>query len=142
MILTPVRRALRSNFMDQRTQGILLVAVMIAISLMFQVQVKLLAASLTPALTKMDNWQDIAAVVTRNCLTWRAFFVVVLAGLAFILWLLALTRLELSYALPIASISIVISAVGGGLWLGEDLSWMRIVGILIIATGIGLVAYS
>jgi hypothetical protein len=108
--------------MDQRTQGILLVAVMIAMSLVFQVQVKLLAASLTPVLTKTGNWQDIASGVIRNCLTWRAVFVVALAGLLFILWLLALTRLELSYALPIASISFVITAVGGGLWLGEQLS--------------------
>ncbi len=101
--------------MDQRTQGILLVAAMIAMSLVFQVQVKLLAASLTPALTTTSNWQDIAAAVIRNCLTWRAFFIIFLAGLVFVLWLLALTRLELSYALPIASISFVITAVGGGL---------------------------
>src|SRR5580704_15487618 len=101
--------------MDQRIQSILLVAVMIAMSLVFQVQVKLLAASLTPALTKTGNWQDIAAAVIRNCLTWRAFFVVVLTGLVFILSILAPTWLELSYALPIASISFVITAVGGGL---------------------------
>lgn len=128
--------------MDQRTQGILLVAVMIATSLVFQVQVKLLATSLTPALTTTGSWQDIAAAVIRNCLTWRAFFVVVLAGLVFILWLLALTRLELSYALPIASISFVITAVGGGFWLGEQLSWIRIVGLATTAIGIGLVVTS
>jgi drug/metabolite transporter (DMT)-like permease len=128
--------------MDQRTQGILLVAVMIAMSLVFQVQVKLLAASLTPALTKTGNWQDITAAVIRNCLTWRAFLVVALAGLVFVIWILALTRLELSYALPIASISFVITAVGGGLWLGEQLSWMRIVGLVTTAIGIGLVVTS
>jgi drug/metabolite transporter (DMT)-like permease len=128
--------------MDQRTQGILLIVVMIAMSIVFQVQVKLLAASLTPALTKAGNWQDIVAAAILSCLTWRAFFVVVLAGLVFILWILALTRLELSYALPIASISFVITAVGGGLWLGEQLSWMRVVGLVTTAIGIGLVVTS
>ncbi len=128
--------------MDQRTQGILLVAVMIAMSLVFQVQVKLLASSLTPALTKTGNWQDIAAAVIRNCLSWRAFFVVVLAGLVFIIWILALTRLDLSFALPIASISFVVTAVGGGLWLGEQLSLIRIVGLVTTAIGIALVVIS
>jgi drug/metabolite transporter (DMT)-like permease len=127
---------------DQRTQGILLVAVMIAMSLVFQVQVKLLASSLTPALTKTGNWQDIAAAVIRNCLSWRAFFVVVLAGLVFIIWILALTRLDLSFALPIASISFVVTAVGGGLWLGEQLSLIRIVGLVTTAIGIALVVIS
>jgi drug/metabolite transporter (DMT)-like permease len=128
--------------MDQRTQGILLIAAMIAMSMVFQVQMKLLAVSLTPALTKTGNWQDIAAAVILSCLTWRAFFVVVLAGLVFILWILALTRLELSYALPIASISFVITAVGGGLWLGEQLSWIRVVGLVTTAIGISLVVTS
>jgi drug/metabolite transporter (DMT)-like permease len=128
--------------MDQRTQGILLIAAMIAMSLIFQVQVKILAASLAPALAKTGNWQDVAATVIRNCLNWRAFLVVALAGLVFVLWILALTRLELSYALPIASISFVITAVGGGLWLGEQLSWLRIVGLVTTAVGIGLVITS
>jgi drug/metabolite transporter (DMT)-like permease len=110
--------------------------------LVFQVQVKLLAASLTPALTKTGDWQDIATAVIRNCMTWRALFVAVLAGSVFVLWILALTRLELSYALPIASISFVISAVGGGLWLGEQLSWTRIAGLVATAIGIGLVINS
>ena len=128
--------------MDQRTLGVLLVVVMVAMSLVFQVQVKPLAVSLTSVLTKTGSWQDIAAAVIRNCLSWRAFFVVVLAGSVFILWILALTQLELSYALPIASISFVITAVGGGLWLGEPLSWMRIVGLMTTAIGIGLVVTS
>lgn len=115
---------------------------MIAMSLVFQVQVKLLASSLTPALTKTGNWQDIAAAVIRNCLSWRAFFVVVLAGLVFIIWILALTRLDLSFALPIASISFVVTAVGGGLWLGEQLSLIRIVGLVTTAIGIALVVIS
>ena len=128
--------------MDQRTQGILLVVVMIAMSLVFQVQVKILAGSLTPALTKTGNWQDIATAIFRNCLSWRALLVVGLAGLVFILWILALTRLELSYALPIAAISFVITAVGGGLWLGEQLSLIRIAGLVTTAIGIALVVVS
>lgn len=73
---------------------------------------------------------------------WRVLGIVVLAGLLFLLWLLALTRLELSFALPIASIAFVITAVGGGLWLGEALSWVRILGLVTTAVGIGLVVRS
>jgi drug/metabolite transporter (DMT)-like permease len=128
--------------MDKRTQGILLVVVMIAMSLLFQVQVKMLAASLTPALTKTGSWQEMVGAIIRNCISWRAFVVVGLAGAVFILWILVLTRLELSYALPIASISFVIAAIGGGLWLGEHLSVMRIGGLMTTAIGIVLVVSS
>lgn len=128
--------------MDQRTEGILLIALMIALSLVFQVQMKLFASTLGPLLDKAPDWRSILGAVLATSLGWRGIFIATLACLLFLIWLLALTRLELSFALPISSIAFVVTAVGGGLWLGEDLSWIRIVGIVITAAGIGLVAYS
>jgi drug/metabolite transporter (DMT)-like permease len=127
--------------MDQRTEGIVLIALMIALSLVFQVQAKLFASTLGPLLAKVQDWRGIAALLAAF-LSLRGFSIVALACLLFVLWLLALTRLELSFALPIASISLVATTIGGGLWLGEDLNWMRIVGLVTTAIGIGLVVRS
>lgn len=128
--------------MDQRTEGILLIALMIALSLVFQVQMKLFASTLGPLLTKAQDWRSMVGALVAASFGWRGLGIVVLAGLLFLLWLLALTRLELSFALPIASIAFVITAVGGGLWLGEALSWVRILGLVTTAIGIGLVVRS
>jgi drug/metabolite transporter (DMT)-like permease len=128
--------------MDQRTEGILLIALMIALSQVFQVQMKLFASTLGPLLSNTQSWGAIAGALVKASFSLRGFCVVVLGALLFLLWLLALTRLELSFALPIASISIVITAVGGGLWLGEDLNWVRILGLVTTAIGIGLVVRS
>lgn len=128
--------------MDQRTEGILLIALMIALSLVFQVQMKLFASTLGPLLAKAQDWRGMVGALVAASFGWRVLGIVVLAGLLFLLWLLALTRLELSFALPIASIAFVITAVGGGLWLGEALSWVRILGLVTTAVGIGLVVRS
>jgi drug/metabolite transporter (DMT)-like permease len=128
--------------MDQRTEGILLIALMIALSLVFQVQMKLFASTLGPLLAKAEGWRGMLGALLAASLGWRGFCIVGLAALLFILWLLALARLDLSFALPIASIAIVVTAVGGGLWLGEHLSWMRILGLIITALGISLVIRS
>jgi drug/metabolite transporter (DMT)-like permease len=124
---------------SQRTEGILLIASMIAVSLIFQVQMKLFASGLGPLLAKASDWKGIVGALATISLSWRAVFIVLLAISLFLLWLLALTRLELSFALPIASIAFVVTALGGGLWLGENLSWMRVTGLFMTAIGIGLV---
>lgn len=128
--------------MDHRSQGILIIIVMIALSLVFQVQMKIVATTLGILLSKAQSWHGWLTAVTETALSWRALGVVVLAASVFILWLLALSRLELSFALPIASIALVVTAVGGGLWLGESLSWMRMLGLITTAAGIALVISS
>ncbi len=128
--------------MESRTQGIFLILLMISLSLLFQVQMKLFATVLSPLLAKANGIAGTLAALGEAALSWRALFIGVLAGCLFLLWLLILTRLELSFALPIASIAFVVTAVGGGLWLGENLSWMRLAGVVTTAVGIGLVIAS
>ena len=128
--------------MDQRTEGILLIVLMIALSIVFQVQMKLFASTLGPLLAKAQDWRCIVGALAAASLSLRGFSIIALACLLFLLWLLVLTRLELSFALPIASIGFVVTTVGGGLWLGEDLNWVRILGRVTTAIGIGLVVRS
>src|SRR3954454_15561667 len=98
--------------MDQRTEGILLIALMIGFSLVFQVQLKLFASTLGPLLAKVQDWRGAVGVLLTISFSWRGLVIAVLACLLFLFWLLALTRLELSFALPVASIAFVVTAVG------------------------------
>lgn len=126
--------------MSSRTEGLLMLAVMVALSAVFQVQVKLVAGQLGTTLARQDpGLIGIVLTAVRAMISWRGVFMVGLAGFLFLLWLLALTRLELSYALPLVSISLVVTAVGGGLWLGESLTVMRVAGLLLTAGGIWMV---
>jgi uncharacterized membrane protein len=71
----------------------------------------------------------------------------VLGGLAvyvsgIFFWLLALNRVELSYAYPFASLSYVLIFLCSWLLLGERISVARVVGMLVICLGVVLVARS
>ncbi len=128
--------------MDHRAQGILIIVLMIALSLVFQVQIKIVATTLGLLLAKAEGWRACVYALVETAISWRTFCVAVLAASVFLLWLLALTRLELSFALPIASIALVVTSVGGGMWLGESLSWLRVIGLATTAAGIALVISS
>jgi len=126
--------------MSARVEGLLMLAVMVALSAVFQVQVKTVAGQVGAALARQDpGLIGIVLTAVRAMISWRGAFMVGLAGFLFLLWLLALTKLELSYALPLVSISLVVTAVGGGLWLGESLTMMRVAGLLVTAGGIWMV---
>lgn len=88
---------------------------------------------------------SMAAVPT---IIWRmATSPLVIAGLAvyvggIFFWLLALNRVDLSYAFPFASLSYVLVFFFSWLLLGERISMPRVVGMLVICLGIILVARS
>lgn len=128
--------------MSSRTEGILLVAVVIGLSLIFQVQMKLFGTALTSAFAKADGWASTVLSLLEVAVTWRGISIIVLAGIQFILWLLALARLDLSLAIPLLSLGLIAVAMAGGLWLGEDLNWVRVAGLVATAIGISLVTYS
>jgi len=62
--------------------------------------------------------------------------------LSVVVWLLVLSRVQVSYAYPMLSIGYVVNAFAAYLLFGEDLSLMRMTGILIIMSGVYLVAQS
>jgi len=61
-----------------------------------------------------------------------------------ILWMLSqmalLSWADLSYVLPVTSIGYVLAALCGRLFLGEQISWKRWAGILLIMAGVALVS--
>lgn len=65
-----------------------------------------------------------------------------LYGLSFALWLVALSRLDVSIAYPLLSIGYIIMPFVAYLFLGEVLSILRITGICIIIAGVYIVSKS
>ena len=63
-------------------------------------------------------------------------------GLSLIIWIMALSRVEVSIAYPMVSIGYVLTAIAAWQFLGESLSAMRIAGISVIMVGVFIVARS
>ena len=59
-----------------------------------------------------------------------------------VFWLVALSRVELSYAYPFASLSYVVMLVASWLLFREDISAMRLLGTLVVGLGVFLISRS
>lgn len=70
------------------------------------------------------------------------FFGFLMYGISTIFWLIALSKLELSYAFPFISLALVLTCVFGAMFFKERLSFYRKLGIGIICIGILLIAQS
>jgi multidrug transporter EmrE-like cation transporter len=71
----------------------------------------------------------------------------VFAGLAcyvvsVVVWLLALSRVEVSYAYPLLSVGYIVTAFAGQLFFGEALGPTRWAGIIVICLGVYLITRS
>ncbi|KAB1078107.1 EamA family transporter [Methylobacterium soli] len=61
-------------------------------------------------------------------------------GLSAVVWLLVLSRIDVSYAYPCVALGIVLTMLAGHLMLGEALTVSRIAGLALIVSGVGVVA--
>lgn len=62
--------------------------------------------------------------------------------ISFVVWLMVLSRVEISFAYPLISIGYVLSAITAYYFFNEDLSVLRLLGIVVILFGVYLVARS
>jgi multidrug transporter EmrE-like cation transporter len=129
--------------MTDRSQGLALIGLLVFLSFAFQVQLKHFANEIAPQLAQQGvGFSDRMRGVLASAVNWRSVVILLLAGSLFVVWLLVLTKLELSLAMPLASIALVLNAVGGGLLVGEGLSPLRLLGVLVVALGIAIVLKS
>ena len=63
-------------------------------------------------------------------------------GVSVVIWILALSRVDVSIAYPMLSIGYVVNAIAAWAWFGEALSLARIGGIGIIILGVFVLARS
>lgn len=129
--------------MPIKLESLFLIILLVVMSLAFQVLLKNFANEIAPAVSGGPNPLNArVALVAKALLGWRPLLIIALAGGLFLVWLLTLTRLELSVALPLASITLIVNSVGAGIILGETLSATRILGIVTVAAGLMLVLRS
>jgi drug/metabolite transporter (DMT)-like permease len=76
--------------------------------------------------SKPSRWIDLLLVVPRN-------------PHVLVLYLTALSWADLSYAMPITSLSFLFAAIFARVFLGEQVSWYRWAGTALIVAGIMLV---
>ena len=63
-------------------------------------------------------------------------------GLSSLLWLDVLSKLDISLAFPLVSLTYVITLFVGGFFFGEVITLTRVLGVLVIVGGVALVAQS
>ena len=61
-------------------------------------------------------------------------------AVSILVWLVVLSRVEVSFAYPLVSIGYVVTALAAYFWLGEALGPMRVAGIAIIIVGVFMVS--
>lgn len=74
-----------------------------------------------------------------NYWLWSAMFAY---GISIVLWMVVLSKVEVSYAYPFLSVGYVVSAFVGFLWFQEALTLTRIMGIAVISIGVYLISRS
>jgi drug/metabolite transporter (DMT)-like permease len=85
------------------------------------------------------SWQTIQALGSADRF-WRAGGGAALVVLAFLFWLLALARLDLSYAYPVACCSLLLVAFFSAIFLGEPVTGRTWIATVLILAGIVLLA--
>ena len=89
--------------------------------------------------TGMENlWSSVPHMLT-NLYLWGAM---VCYAISIFVWMVVLSKVEVSYAYPFLSVGYVLSAVAGYLWFAENISPIRIVGIIVICLGVILISRS
>jgi len=63
-------------------------------------------------------------------------------AVSLVVWIMALSRVPVSIAYPMLSIGYVVNAAVAHYWLGEDVSFVRMLGIGVIVVGVYIVARS
>lgn len=74
-----------------------------------------------------------------NLWLWGAMFCY---AVSILLWMSVLSKVEVSYAYPFLSVGYVLSAVAGYAFFNENISPIRIVGIVVICIGVILISRS
>jgi drug/metabolite transporter (DMT)-like permease len=129
--------------MSARSEGLILMGIVLVLSCGLQILLKQFATDLAPVLARpLPTGASRIAMLAETLLNWRSLAIALLGGSLVILWLMTLARLDLSLALPLAAVALAVNALVGGLVLGETVGLLRVGGIVVITAGILLVVRS
>jgi uncharacterized membrane protein len=105
-------------------------------------QIVLKLGTSSPALATYSRAGDFKGFFARALLSPTVLTGLLLYGASAMLWLLVLSRSQLSYAYPFVSLGFVITSLFGWQILGESMSLARLLGTVMIIAGVVLVARS
>jgi multidrug transporter EmrE-like cation transporter len=78
----------------------------------------------------------------KTYVNFYVIFGLFLYGTSALIWILALRKVELSYAYPMVSFGYVIVFLVSIIFLGESVSFMKIIGLIVILIGIIIISRS
>jgi multidrug transporter EmrE-like cation transporter len=115
-----------------------LILVSVSLSALAQISFKL---GVTGASNHAVAGGGAVVVLANSMLTPGVLVGLALYGCGTLLWLTALTRVDVSLAYPFVSLGFVLTAILGYTFFGEPLTAERIAGILVVIGGVWLVAH-
>ena len=102
--------------------------------------------SLKFGMSKMGNFSlslpSLASVFSRAAVDPYIILGVFCYGMEFMVWLIVLAKAEVSYAYPMISLGYVFTAILAWQLLGENVTIIRLTGILITCLGVFIIARS
>ena len=100
--------------------------------------------SLKYGMTKIGNFSlslsTLPPVFLKAATNLHVLFGLLCYGLGFMVWLIVLSKAEVSYAYPLISLGYILTAILAWALFGEALNENRLVGILTICLGVFLIA--
>lgn len=96
------------------------------------------------SIDKINGFDDLLhfKTISNIIINKYIFLGVLLYGFAFILWLAAMSTLDVSFMYPLLSLAYVITALLAYIYLGEEVSYLRWIGIMLVVIGCALVSQS
>ncbi|MHB8253191.1 MAG: SMR family transporter [Acidiferrobacter sp.] len=88
------------------------------------------------------DWANVVPIGLRVVLNPFVFGGLVIYVISFVIWLLVLSRVQVSFAYPMLSLGYIMNAVAGYYLFQETLSPTRIIGIAVIVLGTYLITRS
>ena len=86
--------------------------------------------------------ENIAPVAARLAFEPHILAGIACYGVSLVVWIMGLSRIEVSIAYPMLSLGYVLNAAAAWYFFGESVGPMRIAGIAFIMVGVGLIARS
>ena len=113
--------------------GYFFVSLMVVLTVYSQVVIKWQVSTIAPWPESWLNKSPLLLSFTFSLWVLSALFA---AFLAFLAWSIALTKLDLTQAYPLISLTFVFIMLSGWYFFNEPLSTLKIVGILLIIAGV------
>ena len=91
---------------------------------------------------EIEKLHSLIASIPRmltNIYLWSAAICYIISILT---WMIVLSKVEVSYAYPFLSIGYILATLIGYFWLAEQLSLIRVIGMIIICIGVFLISRS